>query len=231
MKKIKYLIIVLLLIVGIKNIYAFDKTQKIYDYAQVLTEKEEKKLKTQIDKYINKHSLDMVIITVKHYTHDNLQNYINEFYVKNDFGIESNIDGIILAIDLKTKEKNIGIKTFGLATTIYSEDKIENILNEINEEKNYYDKLNKFIKYSNEYINNNETDDRTIYNVLSSINWLVITIISLIIPIILIIIWLINNNKIKKEESNSHYIKDINISLDIKKEKFMTTNTKKERIK
>ena len=123
MKKLKYLIIILLLFIGIRNIYAFDKTEKIYDYAQILTEKEENKLKIGIDKYINKHNLDMVIVTVKHHSHDNLQNYMNEFYVKNDFGIESNIDGIIIVIDLKDKKENIGMKTFGIANSLYNEEK------------------------------------------------------------------------------------------------------------
>lgn len=228
MKNLKYLIIILLLFIGIRNIYAFDKTDKIYDYAQILTEKEENKLKIGIDKYITKHNLDMVIVTVKHHSHDNLQNYMNEFYVKNDFGIESNIDGIIIAIELKDKKENIGIKTFGMATTLYSEDEIKTILTEIDKEKECYKKLDKFIDYSNEYINDNEPDDITIYSILSSINWLALIIISLILPLILIIIWLIKNKEIKKEE-NKNYIKENSIVIDIKKEEFMTTNTKKER--
>lgn len=229
MKKTNYLFIVLLLFIGIKNIYAFDKTDKIYDYAQVLTEKEENKLKTQIDKYINKNKLDMVVVTVKHYTHNNIENYMNEFYVKNDFGIESNIDGIIIAIDLKAKENNIGIKTFGLANDIYTLDKIKNIINEMNKENNYYDKLNKFIKYSNEYLKSNDDNDSTIYDVLTSINWLAITIISFVIPFILIVILLFKNKKLKKEENLNYYLKKDSIVINIKKEEFMTTNTKKER--
>ena len=228
MKKLKYLIIILLLFIGIRNIYAFDKTEKIYDYAQILTEKEENKLKIGIDKYINKHNLDMVIVTVKHHSHDNLQNYMNEFYVKNDFGIESNIDGIIIVIDLKDKKENIGMKTFGIANSLYNEEKIKTILTEINKEKEYYKKLDKFIDYSNKYIEDNDSENITISSILSSINWLATIIISLILPLILIIICLLKSKEIKKSE-NKNYIKENSIVIDIKKEEFMTTNTKKER--
>ena len=228
MKKLKYLIIILLLFIGIRNIYAFDKTEKIYDYAQILSEKEENKLKIGIDKYINKHNLDMVIVTVKHHSHDNLQNYMNEFYVKNDFGIESNIDGIIIVIDLKDKKENIGMKTFGIANSLYNEEKIKTILTEINKEKEYYKKLDKFIDYSNKYIEDNDSENITISSILSSINWLATIIISLILPLILIIICLLKSKEIKKSE-NKNYIKENSIVIDIKKEEFMTTNTKKER--
>ena len=66
MKKIKYLIITLLLFFGIKNVNAiqkFDTTIKVYDYAQILTEREEKKLKAEANNYVNKHNMDMVIVT------------------------------------------------------------------------------------------------------------------------------------------------------------------------
>ena len=230
MKKLKYLIIILLLFIGIRNIYAFDKTEKIYDYAQILTEKEENKLKSEIDKYINKHNFDMVIVTVKHYMQKNLQDYIKEFYTKNEFGIEPNKDGIIIAIDLKDKQDNIDIKTFGKAISLYSEDEIKNILIEIDNEKGYYDKLDKFINYSNKYIKEQKTNNSTIYDVLYSMNWLVIITISLLAPFILISIWLFKIKKRKKEGNNNYYIKQDSVVIEIKKDEFMTTNTKKVRI-
>ena len=45
MKNIKYLIIAFLLFIGINNVLAFDNTAKVYDYAQLLTEKKEQELK------------------------------------------------------------------------------------------------------------------------------------------------------------------------------------------
>ena len=67
MKKFKILFTLLLVFIGIKSVYAFDNTIKVYDYAQVLTSDEEDKLKNEVNKYIDEYNMDMVLVTVKHH--------------------------------------------------------------------------------------------------------------------------------------------------------------------
>jgi len=140
MKKLKFLFIIMLLFVGIQSILAFDNTIKVYDYAQILSEKEEINLKKQVNNYINNYNMDMVLITVKYYTQSTTDEYINAFYNKNNFGKGISKDGVIVAIDLK--ENNISIKTFGKAFNYYSDGEIKNILNQMENNEEYYDKLN-----------------------------------------------------------------------------------------
>lgn len=230
MKKLKCLFILIILFIGIKGVNAFDNSLKVYDYAQVLTEKEENNLKTKINKYMNKYNIDMVIVTVKYYTQSTLDEYMNLFYNKNDFGIGNNKDGIILVLDLKNSYDNIGIQTFGRTVNFYSQNELENISNEINKEKGYYQKLNKFIDGSNEYIDNFDNIYIGDHNILASVNWLEIIILSSIIPTIIIIIGLLKSKNVKKECNDNYYIKKDSVVINKKSDKFITTNTKKERL-
>ena len=234
MKKIRVLIIVLLLIFGVKSVFAFDNSGKIYDYAHVLKEKEEIKIKKEIDKYISKYNLDMVIVTVKHYTQNSLEEYMKEFYTKNEFGLGNNKDGIMIVLDFKGNLENIQIKTFGLGDSLYSGNEIENILNKINKEDKYNNKFLEFINYSNKYINENEDIYNTNNNIFNDINWMRIIVFSIIITTIIttiiIRIVLLKNKKYKKEYNINYYIKNDSVVINKKDTKFKTTKTKKERI-
>ena len=223
MKKIKILFILMLLFIGIKEIKAFDNTIKVYDYAQVLTEKEENKLKKEVNEYINNYNVDMVLVTVKHYNQSSIEEYAKTFYNKNEF----KKDGIIIVLDLKNTSTHIN--AFGSLINLYSKNEINNIINQVNGENNYYEKFNKFIKYSNKYLN--EFDYNNSYNnIFSSINWISILIPSLIIPTIVILIIILKNKKIKKVEKQDIFTNDITIVINQKEDKFITTNTKKSRI-
>ena len=65
MRKLKYLLILFLLFVGINNIKAFDTSLKVYDYAQVLSLEEEENLKKEINLFIANHNMDMALVPVK----------------------------------------------------------------------------------------------------------------------------------------------------------------------
>ncbi|MBR6690732.1 MAG: TPM domain-containing protein [Bacilli bacterium] len=229
MKKLKYLFIAMLLFIGIKNVHAFDNTIKVYDYAQILTEKEETKLKEKINNYIDEYNTDMVIVTVKYYNQTILDEYVNLFYNKNKFGIGYSKDGIIIVIDLKNDK--IDIKTYGKATNYYSESEIKNILTTLETKTNYYDKLNVFIDYSNKYIKESSNFFKEDNNIYMFINWPSILIPSIIIPTVIIVIGLLKNKSVKKQDTANYYIKKDSIVINKKEDKFVTTNTKKERIR
>lgn len=230
MKNIKYLIIIFLLFIGINSVLAFDNTVKIYDYAQLLTEKKEQQLKKQVDNYVNTYNMDMVVVTVKYYKQLNLEDYMNLFYKQNDFGKGINKDGIILVIDLKENNDTVGIKTYGKANSLYSENEIKNIISEINSENKYYDKVFSFIDYSNKYIN--EVDNS--YNIITTskinINWLEIILLSLVISTIIMAIIILKNKKIINKKSINYCVKEGSIVINKFEDKFITTNTKKTRI-
>jgi uncharacterized protein len=222
MKKIKYLIIILLLIISTKNIYAytFDNTTKVYDYAQVLTDKEEDNLIEKAKQYIDNNNMDMVIVTVKYYTYEYINEYINEFYNRNKFGIGNNKSGIIVVIDLKNN--SIGIETFGNTKDLYNKSEINDIISKMNENDKYYDKLLDFIKYSNEYI----TKDEKINNNTDSVNYLLVLTFSFIISIIVGMLLILKANSIKPINYENHYIRMDSTIINIREDKYLNTSTK-----
>lgn len=230
MKKLKYLIILLFMFAFIKGVYAFDNTLKVYDYAQILTEKEEKNLKTQIDNYINKHNTDMAIVTVKYYNQNSLEEYMNLFYYQNNFGLGNTKDGLIIFIDLKNKEEVIDIKVNGITANLYTEEEINKIKKSTNEEDSYYNKLlsimknlDKYISYNNENITIVENDKKL------SLDWFSIIMFSILIPTIVVVIGIFKNRTIKRSDDANLYIIKESVNITTRDDKFITTNTKKER--
>lgn len=229
MKNLKYLILVLFLFMCIKSVNAFDNTIKVYDYAQVLTEKEESKLKKDVDKFINKYNFDMAIVTVKYYNQETLNEYMNLFYIKNDFGIGTNKDGIMAVLDLKNDNNIIWIETFGNVKDYYSESEIKSIINDVQKEKNNYNKLEIFIDGAFNYVDKFE-DNYSDTNILLLLNWFQVLTLSILIPTMIVIIGIFKNKNVRKEDSARYYINENSVVITKRNEKYITTNTKKERI-
>lgn len=224
MKNLKKLIFILLCIIGVSSVKAervFDTTIKIYDYAQILNEKAEKDLKKSVDSYIEKNNIDMVIVTIKHYNQKTLEEYMDLFYNTNKF----NESGIMFALDYKKDE--IQIKTFGLANELYSESELKKIINKVEKNESNKDKISTFIKYSNKYIDENDSKN---YNneILISIDWIGITIISIVLSTIIVLLRLLKYKQKNVIKRNNNYVKSLIITT--KEDSFITTKTKKTRI-
>jgi len=227
MKHLKKLFLILLLIIGVSSVKAervFDTTIKIYDYAQILNDKEEKDLKKSVDKYIKKYNIDMVLVTVKHYNQNTLEEYMELFYNTNKFGIGDNKDGIMFTMDLKNDD--IGIKTFDITNDLYSENELNKILTKVNKKDNTKDKLSTFIKYSNKYIDEYDSDTFD-DDVLISVDWIGITIISFILSTLVVFIGLLKSKNKSSNKRNDNCVK--NLIITVKEDSFITTHTKKRK--
>ena len=92
---------------NIDNVYAtprVDASEKIYDYAEILSTSEESQLYNSITSYIETSNMDMVILTVDlPYSDGQIEDYAADFYDYNDFGIDfdlySGIVAPLLALD------------------------------------------------------------------------------------------------------------------------------------
>lgn len=229
MKHLKKIFLILLLIIGVSSVKAiterkFDTTIKVYDYAQVLSEKEEKDLKENVDKYIEKYNIDMVLVTVKHYNQNLLEEYMELFYNTNKFGIGDNKSGIMFTMDFKNKD--LGIKTYGLASDLYSEFELEKIIEKANKKDNNKDKLSTFIKYSNKYINEYDSDAFD-DEIIISINWIGITIISFILSTLVVFIGILKSKNKSSNKRSDNCVKTLIIT--VKEDSFITTHTKKRK--
>lgn len=224
MRKIKYVIIILMLFIGIKNIkaFTFDNTIKVYDYAQILTEKEEDKLIEKVNEYINKYDIDMVIVTVKYYEKNTLKEYMDLFYNTNEFGNGINKRGIFIVLDLKNND--VGIETYNLDDSLYNDFELKNIKLSVSHENKYYNKLLNFIDLSDKYLNEDYSVKLSINNPV--INYLIIIIISIFIPTLVVMSILFKVNKYKVENTKISYLKENSLLINKREDKFLTTHTK-----
>lgn len=131
-----------------------DETEKIYDFADLLTPSEEENLYIEIEKFIEKYNLDMVIVTINENNKSSAMNYADDFYDYNNFGKGKQNNGLLFLIDMDTRE--MWISTTGKAIKVYSDSKIDSILdytyNKISV-KDYYGCASQFITSATKYAN------------------------------------------------------------------------------
>ena len=116
---------------------AVSSMEKVYDYADLYSEEEEKKLYKQISKYINNTNIDVALVTTKDLNGFSLSDYSYHFYDYNDF--ENN--GVIFVIYVDNIEPHIFMGNSGVATSIYTDDYIKQILSYVYKDinaKNYF---------------------------------------------------------------------------------------------
>ena len=108
-----------------------DASEKIYDFSDIFTEEEEKKLLEEITTYINKYQMDIVVLTYNlPYTNDTEnENFATDFYDFNDFGIDfSSYSGVLLFRNTYNIDPYYDMYSFGEAQLYYDSDRMSNIL-------------------------------------------------------------------------------------------------------
>ena len=135
-----------------------DASEKIYDFADILTDEEEKNLKIKIDKFIEENNMDMVIVTDSFaYTSDKQnEEYADDFYDYNDFGMTFEYNsGVLLLRNSNPSDPYYHMSTTGNAQLYLSDSRINNILDNIYydiKSGNYYEGFSKWINYTDNYI-------------------------------------------------------------------------------
>lgn len=217
MKYIKYLFIIIVFIFT-SNVYAhsFDNTIKVYDYAQVLSESEQTRIKTKVLEYISNYKIDMCIVTVRYYNQEKLEDYSDDFYTINGFDQQ----GIILAIDVKNNKSSIKVH----GTNLYTDDEISSIKKSIDEKDNYYDKFDSFIYLLNEYANGNRIVQES-NSIINLEKILMVLIPSILIPTVVVIIILFMKKKDNIDDLY-YFVEKESIVINKSEDKFITTNTK-----
>ena len=140
-----------------------DVSLKLYDYADLLTEEQEKEVYILEEKYIEQNDLDLAIITLDKNpygeTSDATKTYAIDFYNYNAFGRNSTKDGVVVIIDKSTNTNNL--ITFGRAQELYDSQKINAINNGVSafiSEENYLQMIKVYITKLNNYANDGEAE-------------------------------------------------------------------------
>ena len=135
-----------------------DANEKIYDFADILTDEEETQLKAKIDQFIEDNNMDMVIVTDTFaYSRDKEnEEYADDFYDYNDFGMSFDYNsGVLLLRNTNPSDPYYHMSTTGNAQLYLSDSRINYILDNIYSDiksGNYYEGFSKWISYTDNYI-------------------------------------------------------------------------------
>lgn len=220
-----------------------DEKEKVYDFANLLTEEEENKLFNSINEYIKKYNMDMAVVTIDKNNKASAMDYADDFYDYNNFGIGSTHDGLLFLIDMDTRE--MWISTTGEAIRVYSDARIDSILdstyNYIKSQK-YYLCANAFVSRASSYASSgvpssnkntyiNENGEYIVNTVNDTNNGLIFVIISLVVSttvsLIFIAVASYKHKTIKKATQAKQYLVNGSFNLTEKEDRFVTSHTTK----
>lgn len=219
---------------------AVDATEKVYDFADLLTDSEEKKLYQQATKFIKKTELDLAIVIVSDYTKprcdgDCTRTYADDFYDYNEFGIGSRHSGVLFLVDMKTR--TIYMTTTGDAMDMYNDYRIEQIMDAIYQEftnQNYYDGIAKFMTILENYDTIGVANSKDSHYVISDdgsvvrdIPWLFLIGGPLLITGIVMAIMISRNKLVRVATSSREYLDKETLQTSIVKDRFVHTHTSK----
>ena len=220
-----------------------NEEEKIYDFANLLTEEQENSLYYDILDFIYKQNLDMAVVTINDNNKASPRAYADDFYDYNYFGKGSTFDGLLLLIDMDNRE--VYITTTGQAMLIYSDSRIDNMLDYIAPKltsKDYKGAVEKFIYYSNDYANKGVASGNKDYYVDDDghmqkdnttdfkENLKLAFVYGLIPTIIVMLVGIFMHKNVRKANKAGLYLDKNSVNITDRDDRFLRTNTTKVRI-
>lgn len=201
--------------------------EKIYDFAELLTEEEEKQLYDKVKEFIANTNLDLAIVTINTNVKDSTQEYADDFYDYNDFSI----DGLAFVIDMQNRIFYISIA--GKAMLYYDDYRIEYILSALDQEMynhEYFNACNTLISQLTEYYNHGFSDNADKYVVIGTqiyrkTPYLLLSIIAVVSATIGTLILALRNKKIKLATNSNDYFDNKSFEITKDTKEFISSNT------
>lgn len=128
--------------------------ERIYDFADLLTEEEKVELEKISDKYSAKRETDFIILTISDPEEKDIVDYMEDFYDDNGLGYDKpRGNTAVLTIDMKNRD--VYLAGFSKAEKYLDDYRLDIIREKITQdlsEGNYYDAFYSFIKTSYQYM-------------------------------------------------------------------------------
>lgn len=148
MKKLKIfssvIAVMVVMIFSMVSVNAID--QKVYDYADLLTHSEENDIQELAKKTADKINMDIVILTTEEDVPKTAEISAEEFYDDNGFGYGDYKDGVLLYVNMNTRD--YWICTTGNMRKYLDDKNLENVDDDVQNclhQGNYYDGFKDFI--------------------------------------------------------------------------------------
>lgn len=201
-----------------------NEEDKIYDFADLFTEYEEKELYNDAVEYKNKNKYELVILTIDDNAGKSYKDYAWDFYDYNYF----DIDGIILIIDMDSR--NYYMSTSGKAIDAYTDSEcyyIEDELYNYMANGDYYGAASYFVTLAEYYVG--FENDISEYESDGS-KWLKVVGFSFVGTVIVIVIMAFQNRMVKNANSSRSYLNEETKNITSICDVFLGSNTTKVRI-
>ena len=192
---------------NILNTPSVNEEEKIYDFADLYTDEEEKNLYSAVYDYTQRRNLDLVIVTIND-NFESTQEYADDFYDYNNFGYGSDRDGLLFLVDMENRY--VYISATGGAMTLYPDNECDMITEQVYtyfSDQNYYDGTYQMIKTLDTYYEisyNDSNIDEYKYNT-ADVNYLYVFIFAIVCTIIGIIILIKRNDLVKVATTSEEY--------------------------
>lgn len=181
--------------------------EKVYDFANLYTDAEEKEIYNRILKFIDERKLDLVVVTIDKNPKGSAMVYADDFYDYNSFGLNETRDGVLFLVDMDTRE--LWISGTGYGKNKYYDEKINMILDKTFQDfsdKKYYEGTLNVIKtmdsyYDLEYNGYEEYESKTYTDYLKEI-----LIATGIVTIIVMLILVSKNKMVNVATSSREYL-------------------------
>lgn len=212
---------------NIINTPSIDSSEKIYDFADIFTEKEEQELYNETKSFIDNTTLDLAIVTIDYNPKESTKEYADDFYDYNDF----NLNGLVYVIDMYNRE--FYISTSGIALLYYDNIRIENTLTSMDNSMynaRYKESATIMINHLSSYYEQGYSSNSNKYTIDNGVvvyktPYLILIIISLVVATITTLILAKRNKPVKLSKDSNLYLSKNNIKITNTQTNYINSHT------
>lgn len=207
--------------------------KSVIDDAELIKASDEKELDKKI-KNIQKDKFDVVILTVKSLDGKSAQDYADDYYDNNDYGLDNEKSGVLFLVSKGDRKYHISTKGAGIkAFTDYGIGRIKEEIKPYLSDGDYFDASDEFLNITKDFVkaykDGTPYDTDNPYN--EEIDYVILEVIALVIAFVIALISVgimrLRMNTAKPKGTAMEYIKKGSFKLTSEKDIFMYSTVTK----
>lgn len=207
--------------------------KSVIDDAELIKASDEKELDKKI-KNIQKDKFDVVILTVKLLDGKSAQDYADDYYDNNDYGLDNEKSGVLFLVSKGDRKYHISTKGAGIkAFTDYGIGRIKEEIKPYLSDGDYFDACDEFLNITKDFVkaykDGTPYDTDNPYN--EEIDYVILEVIALVIAFVIALISVgimrLRMNTAKPKGTAMEYIKKGSFKLTSEKDIFMYSTVTK----
>lgn len=207
--------------------------KSVIDDAGLIKASDEKELDKKI-KNIQKDKFDVVILTVKSLDGKSAQDYADDYYDNNDYGLDNEKSGVLFLVSKGDRKYHISTKGVGIkAFTDYGIGRIKEEIKPYLSDGDYFNACDEFLNITKDFVkaykDGTPYDTDNPYN--EEIDYVILEVIALVIAFVIALISVgimrLRMNTAKPKGTAMEYIKKGSFKLTSEKDIFMYSTVTK----